>query len=100
MPNPFVYNDPARSFGVTDPYKLEFRNLPERCAIRIYSVMGDLVRTLEHQPDARGNVFGSEAWDQKSNSGLLVAPGLYLFNVQSQTAGLDGTFTGRLMIIR
>ncbi|TLY27197.1 MAG: hypothetical protein E6K56_11835 [Ignavibacteria bacterium] len=100
VPNPFVYNDPARSFGVTDPYQVEFRNLPERCAIRIYSVMGDLVRTLEHQPDSRGNVFGSETWDQKSNSGLLVAPGLYLFNVQSETAGLDGTFTGRLMIIR
>lgn len=100
VPNPYVYNDARRSFGITDPYRIEFRNLPERCTIRIYTIMGDLVRVLEHQPDARGDVFGSEAWDQKSTSGLLVAPGLYLYNIQSTTPGLDKKLTGKLMIIR
>ncbi|MCF7802640.1 MAG: hypothetical protein K9N57_00455 [Candidatus Marinimicrobia bacterium] len=99
-PNPFVFNEADRSFGRSDPYKLEFRNLPERCTIRIYTVAGDLVRTLRHQPDAVGNLSGSESWDQKSDSGLLVAPGLYVYHVQSQTEGLNREFTGKLMLIR
>ena len=99
-PNPYVFGDPARSFGINDPYGVEFRNLPEICTIRIYTVMGDLVRKIEHSPDARGNVYGSEAWDQKSDSGLLVAPGLYVYNVKSNVPGLDRNVTGKLMIIR
>jgi hypothetical protein len=99
-PNPYVYGDQRRSFGNSNPYGIEFRNLPEKCTIRIYTLMGDLVRTLEHTPDARGNVYGSEAWDQKTNSGLIVAPGLYVYNVQPDVPGVSGTFTGKLMIIR
>jgi hypothetical protein len=58
------------------------------------------VRTLEHAPDVRGNVFGSETWDQKTDSGLLVAPGLYIYHVQPDVPGVSGTFTGKIMIIR
>jgi hypothetical protein len=99
-PNPFVYGDRDRSFGTSNPYGVEFRNLPEACMIRIYTVTGDLVRTLEHKPDARGNVYGSEPWDQKTDSGLLVAPGLYLYHVDSKTPGVSRSFTGKLMIVR
>lgn len=99
-PNPFVFGDPDRSFGLNDPYKIEFRNLPERATIRIYTISGDLIRTLKHGPDEIGNVFGSMAWDQKSDSGLLVAPGLYIYHVDSETEGLDNARTGKLMIIR
>lgn len=99
-PNPFVFGDPQRSFGSSDPYRIEFRNLPERALIRIYTIAGDLVRTIEHQPDAVGNVFGSTAWDQRSDSGILVAPGLYVYYVESQTEGVSAQMTGKLMIIR
>jgi hypothetical protein len=99
-PNPFVYNDPQRSFGMSDPYRIEFRNLPESATIRIYTIMGDLVKTLNHGPDERGNLYGSAAWDQKSDSGLLVAPGMYVYHIQSRTEGLNETLTGKLMIIR
>ena len=98
-PNPYVYGDLARSFGAGNP-SIEFRNLPKACTIRIYTLSGDLVRTLEHKPDERGNVYGSEVWDQKTDSGLLTAPGLYIFHVQSNTAGVEGSLTGKLMIIR
>lgn len=99
-PNPFVFGDVDRSFGLSDPYRIEFRNLPERATIRIYTISGDLIRTIDHGPDDRGNVFGSTSWDQKSDSGLLVAPGLYIYHVDSQTEEVAGRFTGRLMIIR
>lgn len=99
-PNPYVYGDPDRSFGTSNVYGIEFRNLPERATIRIYTVMGDLVKILEHAPDARGNVYGSEPWDQKTDSGLLVAPGLYIYNVQAKVDGVDKSLTGKLMIVR
>ncbi|MFW5972509.1 MAG: hypothetical protein ACOCTG_00840 [Bacteroidota bacterium] len=100
VPNPFVFGDERRSFGRDDPYQIEFRNLPERATIRIYAVSGDLIRTIEHGPDARGNLFGSAKWDQKSDSGLLVAPGLYIYHVNSRTDDVSGQFSGKLMIVR
>jgi hypothetical protein len=99
VPNPYVFGDNARSFGSGDP-TVEFRNLPETATIRIYTVSGDLIRTLEHKPDSRGNVYGSEVWDQKTDSGLLAAPGLYIYHVQPNTPGVNGSLTGKLMIIR
>jgi hypothetical protein len=99
-PNPFIDGDPTHSFG-RDNYTIEFRKLPERATIKIFSLSGDLVRTLTHEPDAFGNLSGSIEWDQKSDNGLLVAPGLYVFVVQSETEGTTGSRTsGKLMIIR
>lgn len=100
VPNPYVFDDPDRSFGKTDPYKIEFRNLPVRCVIRIYTLLGDLIWTKEHAPDAYGNLSGSESWDQRSTSGLRVAPGLYIYNIESTTPGLSKAITGKLMIVR
>ncbi|MEW6511948.1 MAG: hypothetical protein AB1428_13435 [Bacteroidota bacterium] len=99
-PNPYVFGDARRTFGSSNPYGIEFRNLPEKATIRIYTLAGDLVRILEHAPDARGNVYGSEVWDQKTDSGLLVAPGLYIYHVEPDVPGITGTFTGKLIIIR
>lgn len=100
-PNPYVEGDLNRSFGGPTPQKIEFRNLPQKCVIKIFNLSGDLVKTLEHEPDSFGNLSGSEAWDQRSDSGLLVAPGLYIYVVQSETEGTVGSkFTGKLMIIR
>lgn len=103
IPNPYVFGDASRSFGDTGqlgPLTIEFRNLPERATIRIYTVSGDLIRTLEHGPDSRGNLSGTIAWDQESDSGLVVAPGLYIYHVTSETEGFGAQFTGKLMIIR
>jgi hypothetical protein len=100
VPNPYVFGDPDRHFGTSDPFRIEFRNLPERATIRIYTVSGELVRTIEHGPDERGNLAGTAVWSQKTDSGLLVAPGLYVFHVESTTEGLNESFTGKLMILR
>ncbi len=100
VPNPYVFNDPERNFGLSDPFRIEFRNLPERATIRIYTISGDLIRTIRHGPDQRGNLFGSTAWDQKTDSGLLVAPGLYIYHIKSETEGLGKALTGKLMIVR
>lgn len=103
VPNPYVFGDPQRSFveGEASTYRIEFRNLPERAVIRIFTVSGDLVRVIRHEPLAYGgNLRGTAEWDQKSDSGLLVAPGVYVYHVESQTDEAAGTFIGKLMIIR
>jgi len=101
VPNPYVAGDFNRSFGEPTPYKIEFRNLPERATIKIFSLSGDLLKTIKHGPDEIGNLFGSTSWDQRTESGLLVAPGLYIYVVESETEGYQGQqYTGKLMIIR
>lgn len=100
VPNPYVFGDPERHFGLSDPYRIEFRNLPVRATIRIYTISGELVRTIHHGPDERGSVSGTATWDQKTESGLLVAPGMFIYQVQSGTEGLDKSLTGKLMILR
>ncbi len=100
-PNPFIQGDATHSFGDPNPMKIEFRNLPKKAIINIYSISGDLIKTLRHGPDSNGNLYGSIDWDQRSDSGLLVAPGMYIYVVQSETEGSVGSkFTGKLMIIR
>ncbi len=101
VPNPYIEGDPDYSFGAFTPRMIEFRKLPESATIKIYSLSGDLIKTLEHGPDEYGNKFGSISWDQRSESGLLVAPGLYLYVVKSSTPGFEGwKNTGKFMIIR
>ena len=100
VPNPYIFNDPDRSFGINDPYRIEFRSLPESCTIRIYTLFGDLISTIEHEPDRFGNLSGSAVWNQKSDSGLLVAPGLYIYHIESRVPGVNSRLTGKIMIIR
>ncbi|MGE5682408.1 MAG: hypothetical protein ACM34K_16185 [Bacillota bacterium] len=100
-PNPYIEGDQNHSFGAPTPQKIEFRNLPEKATVKIFSLSGDLIKTIHHGPDENGNMYGSTSWDQRSESGLLVAPGLYIYVVQSETEGSSGQkFTGKLMIIR
>lgn len=100
-PNPYIENDPQFSFGEPNPRKIEFRNLPEKATIKIFNIAGEAVKTLEHGPDRLGNLAGSESWDQKTDAGLLVAPGLYIYVIQSNTEGSAGSkTTGKFMIIR
>jgi hypothetical protein len=105
VPNPYVEGDLQRSFGGAIQgelqYKMEFRNLPDRAVIKIFNLSGDLIRVLRHGPDERGNLYGTIDWNQRSESGLLVAPGLYFYVVESESEESRGLrTTGKLMIIR
>lgn len=100
-PNPYIEGDPNHSFGEPTPRKIEFRNLPEKATIKIFTLYGDVVKTIDHGPDSNGNLFGSASWDQRTDAGLLVAPGLYIYVVQSNTEETNGDKTsGKFMLIR
>jgi len=87
VPNPYVGSasfEPAR-FAVSGrgERRMEFRNVHQNCTIRIYTVRGDLVRTLRQD----GSLDGYVAWDLRTKDNLDVAPGLYIFHVEAPGAG-------------
>ena len=97
VPNPYIEAasfEPARyAVSGRGDRRIEFRGLPATCTIRIYTVRGDLVRTLHHS----GGTSGYEAWDLRTKDNLDVAPGLYLFHVDAPNLG---THVGKFAIVK
>jgi len=86
VPNPYVVS----SILERQPYLrgrgeriIRFINLPSQCTIRIYTVNGDLVNTLEHS----GIEDGAVVWDLRTKDGLEVAFGLYVYHVDAPRIG-------------
>ena len=77
--------------------KAEFRNLP-KCSstVRIFTVSGDLVQTLQHDGSAGG---GTLAWNLVSRNGQTVTSGVYLFSVEPDD-GRFPKFVGKFVVIR
>ncbi len=97
VPNPYVGSASfeAERFAISGrgERRIEFRNLPEKCTIRIYTVRGELVQTIEHD----GSMLGFVAWDLRTKDNLDVAPGLYIFHVDG---GDLGSKIGKFAIIK
>lgn len=97
VPNPYVAAasfEPQRyaSSGRGDR-RMEFRAIPQGSTIRLYTVHGDLVRTLRQD----GSMTGYVPWDMRTKDNLDVAPGLYVFHVDAP--GL-GTHIGKFAILK
>lgn len=97
VPNPYVAAasfEPQR-FNVSGrgDRRMEFRAIPQDGAIRIYTVHGDLVRTLRQD----GSMNGYVAWDLRTKDNLDVAPGLYVYHVDAPGVG---TYVGKFAIIK
>ncbi len=84
--------------------RLEFRGVPVGSTVRIYTVRGELVQTLEHDGVTRNSdgsvevtdVTGMIPWDLRSKDNLEVAPGLYIYHVDSDA----GEHVGKFAIIK
>lgn len=75
VPNPYFAS--AGDFNFSDETnKLLIVNLPPYCMIRIYTAMGDLVKTINHT-----NGSADESWDQVTDFNQLVASGVYILHV-------------------
>ncbi len=64
--------------------KIDFINLPSVCTIKIFTVAGSLVKTIEKSSSATN---GSASWDLISDDGMEVAYGLYVFHVNAPNIG-------------
>lgn len=77
--------------------KIKFINLPERCTIRVFSLAGDLIRTIDHDGTNPGGFpRGDTDMLLVSDSNRALASGIYIFTVESPF----GTQTGKFVIIR
>ena len=77
VPNPYMvqskYNESVGG------HLLRFTRLPDKCDIRIYTVTGELVQHITHNDSFDGN----EWWDLKNVNGEFIAPGLYIYVVET-----------------
>ena len=90
VPNPyFVTNQAVLSEG-TD--KIFFTHLPPRCTIRIYTLVGELVREIEHEsiapfnPDerlAQGDKGGTASFELLNRYNQALASGVYIYHVEA-----------------
>ena len=100
-PNPYRINA-AWDGGTNRTRKLNFYNLPPRAEIRIYTLAGEIVATLDHEADTyagdirwydnfsaenRFQPGGEHSWDVLSENNLNLAGGLYLFTVKNLDSG-------------
>jgi len=74
--------------------KIWFTNLPARCTIKVFSLAGDLVATLDHDDPASG----MEPWDLLSSPQRAIATGLYVYVVEDRDTG--DVQRGKLVIIK
>lgn len=74
--------------------RIQFINLPYHCEIKIYTLSGNLVNTLQH----RNYEEGYEDWNLTSYVGQAVASGIYLFTVEDLNTG--DVQIGKFVIIK
>ena len=88
VPNPYLgsaqwENKNPYSSG-RGPRSLHFTHLPSQCTIRIFSVDGALVKTIEHNNPIDN---GTEDWDMLSKDKLSISYGVYIAHVDAPGIG-------------
>jgi hypothetical protein len=72
--------------------KLKFIHLPAKCTVRVFTLAGDLVVTLNHDDPVNGEL----EWNLLSESNRALASGVYIFSVESDL----GREIGKFVLIR
>lgn len=88
VPNPYVgaasWEPPNLFRAGRGERRIYFVNLPAKCTIRIYTIRGALVQTLEHDAGVQN---GQESWNLVSKDGMDIAYGVYIFHVDAPGIG-------------
>jgi hypothetical protein len=86
VPNPYVayssMEGPGTDATKRGDQKIQFRNLPPQCTIRIYTMVGELVTTLE-----KNDGSSMVDWNLLSNEGQRLAYGVYIYHVDAPGVG-------------
>ena len=94
VPNPYFVRS---NFKETKHLRqIRFTNLTTNCIIKIFTISGEHVSTIEHESESSGNAW----WDMRTVNNQEVAPGLYLFHVQEKGTGNNESFIGKFAVIR
>ncbi|MCK4639937.1 MAG: hypothetical protein KAU06_01245, partial [Candidatus Marinimicrobia bacterium] len=91
VPDPYVVTNSweTNEFGK----KLQFNHLPSKCTIKIYTLVGELIATIEHDSPSQAYEF----WNMRTYNDQFIAPGVYLYYISTP----DGDKAlGRFLVIR
>ncbi|MDW7679078.1 MAG: hypothetical protein SCK70_00820 [bacterium] len=108
VPNPYrgsaMWNNPIPSDSEPWQHRLQFTNLPADASVKIFTLDGDFVDEIVSGDIARktgafeGAInMGVAEWDLITRNNQEAAPGIYLYVVDSPTAGQK---VGKFVIIR
>jgi len=91
VPNPYIVS--ADWETDINHKSLHFTHLPNECVIKVFTLAGELVYTILHN-----DIFsGQEAWNLRSMNRQEVAPGLYVFVVETPN---QAKYVGKFAVIR
>ena len=76
------------------PREIQFRYLPSECTIRIYSIAGELVKTIEHSSSLES---GTGRWDLLTKDNLSASYGMYVYHISAPNIGEK---IGKLAIVK
>lgn len=99
VPNPYLVR---AGWDIDNDYqRVQFINLPTDCTIKVYTIAGDLVKTISHaepyQPGFDSHTRGTAFWNLQTENNQKVATGVYVFCVVSP---YGEKAVGRFAIIR
>lgn len=88
VPNPYVA---AATWEERNPFTtgrgpraIKFIHLPQRCTIRIFTISGEMVSTIEHDSHI---LDGSAEWNLLTRDHLSVAYGVYIYHIDAPGVG-------------
>lgn len=84
VPNPYVItaDNSVRFPGTQDEDKIAFYNIPGECTIKIYTELGELIKTIEHT-----NGSGDEYWQSVTSSNQFIVSGIYIAVITDKQTG-------------
>jgi hypothetical protein len=98
-PNPYIERSGFEDAFITNAVQIEnfrridFVNVPAKCTIRVFTVDGDLVTTIEHDDPSSSRA----QWNLLSRNSRPIASGIYIFAVE--TPGGERKM-GRFVVIK
>lgn len=96
VPNPYIAysksEEPGRTQDLRGEREVQFRNLPPKCTIRIYTITGELVKTLR-----KDDMTSQISWNLLTFEGQRTAYGVYIYHVDAPGVGEK---IGRLALIK
>jgi hypothetical protein len=98
VPDPYVAVNSLESRNILlsgrGERRIDFRNLPQECTIKIFTMSGRLVKVLHHSSMQDQSI---ESWNLQSEDGLDVSFGVYIYHVEAPGIGEK---IGRFAIIK